>query len=305
MGYKIRPQTGRASVWELARGQHGVVTRGQLLSLGYSSQGTKRRVANGRLHPVGSGVYAVGRPELTQKGRWMAAVLSCGAGAVLSHSSAAALWGIGIEWRRGIEVSVPRATHLKRAGLTVHRRKRLYAPDRATNDGIPVTSPAMTLVDLACRLGDCDLVRMINDADKRRVVRTPALRAFVAAHPRQDGVGRLKEILDRPTFRATDTKLEDWFLPLAEAAGLPVPLTQQEVNGFRVDFYWPNMGLVVETDGLTYHRTAAEQAVDRRRDQAHTAAGLTQLRFTHDQIRYEPRYVLGVLRAVAARLTGA
>ena len=197
----------------------------------------------------------------------MAAVLSCGAGAVLSHSSAAALWGIGVEWRRGIEVSVPRATHLKRIGLIVHRRKRLYAPDRAVRDGTPVTSPAMTLVDLACRLDDRDLVRMVNDADKCRVVQTPALRAFVAAHPRQDGVGRLKEILDRPTFRATDTKLEDWFLPLAEAAGLPVPLTQQEVNGFKVDFFWAGLGLVVETDGLTYHRTAAEQAVDRVRDQ--------------------------------------
>lgn len=143
---------------------------------------------------------------------------------------------------------------------------------------------------------------MINDADKLGLVRTPALRAFADSHPRQEGVGRLKEILDRPTFRATETRLEDWFLPIAEDAGLPTPLTQQQVNGFRVDFYWPELGLVVETDGLTYHRTPAEQAADHVRDQTHIADGLTPLRFTHDQVKHEPGYVRSVLVRTARRL---
>jgi very-short-patch-repair endonuclease len=234
----------------------------------------------------------------------MAAILSCGDGAVLSHSSAAAFWGIGEEWVRGIEVSIPRTSHLRRPELVLHRRRRLYAPDRAIHHRLPVTSPAMTIVDLACRLCEEDVVRMANDADNRRLVRVPALRRFADVHPRQEGVGRIKEILDRRTFRATETKLEQWFLPIVESVGLPIPLTQQKVNGYKVDFYWPDLGLVVETDGLAYHRTPAEQAADRVRDQTHTAAGMTPVRFTHDQVKYEAAYVGKVLAETARRLSG-
>jgi len=212
------------------------------------------------------------------------------------------LWGIGSEWGRGIEVSVPRRAHLKRPGIVVHRRSRLRAADVSVHRGIPVTSPAMTVLDHGARLGRGSLVRMINDADKLGLVKVPALRAFLASHPRQEGVARLKDLMDRQTFRATDTKLEDWFLPIVDDAGLPAPLTQQKVNGFRVDFYWPGLGLVVETDGLAYHRTPAEQAADRLRDQRHTAAGLTPLRFTHDQVRYEAPHVRRVLVETAKRL---
>ena len=102
-------------------------------------------------------------------------------------------------------------------------------------------------------------------------------------------------MLDRRTFRLNRSELERRFLPLCKLAGLPLPLTKRRVNGFEVDFYWPDLGLVVETDGLQYHRTPAEQAQDRLRDQAHTAAGMTQLRFTHEQVRFEPDHVLVVL----------
>lgn len=247
------------------------------------------------------GVYAVGRPQVTVHGRWMAAVLSCGEGAVLSHSSAAVLWGIGRE-RSLPEVSIQRASHLRRSDLTIHRRTGLGPAELTVHRAIPVTTPAMTLLDNAPRLGRGRIERMVNQADKLGLVKVPALRAFLEAHPRRDGTGRLKAILDRRTFRYTEPGLEQAFLPIAAAAGLPVPLTQQRVNGFRVDFFWPELGLVVETDGLTYHRTPAEQARDRLRDQAHTAAGLTPLRFTHDQVRYEPDHVRRVLAATAARL---
>lgn len=112
----------------------------------------------------------------------------------------------------------------------------------------------------------------------------------------------LRTMLDRRTFRLTRSDLEGLFLPIAEQVGLPVPLTKQWVNGFEVDFYWPDLGFVIETDGLQYHRTPAEQARDRLRDQAHTAAGMTNLRFTHEQVRYEPEHVLSVLRPTAQRL---
>lgn len=116
--------------------------------------------------------------------------------------------------------------------------------------------------------------------------------------PGVHGVKKLRTLIDRCTFALTDSVLESRFKRVARAAGLPEPLTQQWVNGYRVDFYWPDLGLVVETDGWRYHRTAARQNQDRRRDHAHTLAGLTQVRFTHAQVRWQPAYVAAVLRRV-------
>ena len=110
----------------------------------------------------------------------------------------------------------------------------------------------------------------------------------------------LRKLLDRQTFTLTDSALERLFLPIARRAGLPPPLTGQLVNGYKVDFYRPALALVVETDGLRYHRTPAQQARDRLRDQAHLAAGLRPLRFTHGQVKFEPAYVQTVLAAVAS-----
>jgi very-short-patch-repair endonuclease len=112
----------------------------------------------------------------------------------------------------------------------------------------------------------------------------------------------LREVLDRRTFTLTDSELERRFLPIVRRTGLSLPRTGHHLNGFKVDFYWPDLGLVVETDGLRYHRTPAQQSRDRLRDQAHAAAGLTPLRFTHAQVRYEPRHVQATLEAVARRL---
>ena len=109
----------------------------------------------------------------------------------------------------------------------------------------------------------------------------------------------LAKLLDKRTFRLSDDELERLFRPIAAAAGVPVELTKAWVNGFEVDFHWPRLGLVVETDGLRYHRTPAEQARDRLRDQTHTAAGLTPLRFTHYQVKYEAKYVQAILARTA------
>ncbi len=160
-----------------------------------------------------------------------------------------------------------------------------------------MTSPVQTLIDLSPRLDKPALERAINEADKYNLVHPPELRRELIVRSGQAGVRRLRTVLDRRTFRLTRTELERRFLPLARDAGLPLPLTKQWVNGFEVDFHWPDLGFVVETDGLRYHRTPAEQAKDRLRDQAHTAAGLIQLRFTHEQVRYEPDHVRAVLSA--------
>jgi very-short-patch-repair endonuclease len=302
MSYLTRHSRRAGELWALVARQHGVVAGRQLLAAGMHPQAIKHRIAKGRLHPVFRGVYAVGRPQVTAQGRWMAAVLSCGSRAALSHGSAAALWEIGGEWGGRIEVSVPTRAGRRRPGVIVHRRAALPADDVTQHDGIPVTTPTCTLVDLAVRLGRERLERAIREADKRDLTDPEAMRAALEHMRGRAGVAALRAVLNRRTFVLTDSELERRFIPIARRAGLPPPETQAIVNGFRVDFYWPEIGLVVETDGLRYHRTPAQQAADRVRDQAHTAAGLTPLRFTHAQVAYERRHVQATLRASAARL---
>jgi very-short-patch-repair endonuclease len=231
----------------------------------------------------------------------MAAVLACGRDVVLSHGSAATLWGFGTE-KGGIEVSVLHSSPHERGGLKVHRRPGLRPEDLTHREGIPVTSVVRTLVDRAATLDRKGIERDINEADKRRLTNPPALRRALPAYRGQRGVGRLRHVLDRRTFRLTDSELERLFLPLVRQLGLPLPRTQQHVNGFKVDFFWPEQGLVVETDGLTYHRTPAQQAQDLIREQVHMASGMTPLRFTHEQVKYEPAHVRKTLAAVAGRL---
>jgi very-short-patch-repair endonuclease len=289
-------------LWSLAEGQHGVVARSQLLELGLGSEAITHRIRKGRLHRVRRGVYAVGRPELTRHGRWMAAVLSCGPEAVLSHDSAGVLWGILPAERAGIEVSVPAPRDRRRPGVVVHRRHALRPADVTRKHGIPVTAPACTIVDIAATLTRNQLEAAIGEADKRDLIDPETLRSAVDAVRPRPGVANLRATLDRRTFTLTDSELERRFLPIVRRAGLPPPRTQRYVNGFRVDFYWPELGLVVETDGLRYHRTPAQQSRDRRRDQTHIAAGLTCLRFTHAQVGFQPGDVEATLSAVVRRL---
>ena len=290
-----------AKAWALARVQHGVIARWQLIELGFSPAAIRHRISTGRLHPVARGVYAVGRPELSRYGRWMVAVLECGGGAVLSHESAAALWGIREYARRKIEISVPSSARRQRPGIHIHRRS-LAAGNFTTHHNIPVTTPVCTLIDLAARLGAEHTERAVNEADKLDLVDPEALREALDETDPRPGVRPLRKLLDHRTFTMTDSENEQRFLPIARKAGLPQPLTQRWVNGFRVDFFWPELQLIVETDGLRYHRTPAQQAKDALRDQTHAAAGFTPLRFTRAQVRYERAHVQRILRDVAARL---
>jgi very-short-patch-repair endonuclease len=169
-------------------------------------------------------------------------------------------------------------------------------------NGIPVTTPICTLIDIATGLDRDPVEAAINEADKLGLVNPEELRKALDDAPRRRGVGVLRKVLDRRTFVLTDSKLERYFLPIARAAGLSKPLTRRRVNRYRPDFHWPELGLVVEVDGLRYHRTPAAQAHDRRRDQTYVAAGLTPLRFTDAQVRFEANHVQATLEAVASRL---
>jgi very-short-patch-repair endonuclease len=286
---------GHSSAWTLARRQHGVVARRQLTALGFSDEAIRQRIAKGRLHPVARAVYAVGRPELTQHGRWMAAILAKGPAAVLSHRSAASLYGIARQRGNAIHVSVPAHSRRRSSrGITVHRRKELGATQKL---GVPVTTIEDTLIDLATQTTTDQLEQAINEADKRDLINPDALREAVA-DVKRPGAARMRKLLDG--FARTDSPLERAFLRIAKQAGLPPPQTQAELNGHRVDFFWPGLNLVVETDGLRYHRTPAQQAADRVRDQDHLVAGLTALRFTRAQVQHDPTRVVAVLREVAA-----
>jgi very-short-patch-repair endonuclease len=287
-----------AAAWELSRRQHGVLTRGDLLALGFSDKGIKHRVATGRLHPVAAGVYAVGRPDLTPHGRWMAAVLVCGDDAMLSHRSAAELWGIGREWEGRIDVSIRRHSKIRRRGIKVRARESLPERSVVRRFGIPVTNPTQTLIDLATELKPLRLERAVNQADVHDLVDPETLRRSLDAYVGMPGAKTLRTMLDRHTFRLSDSDLEIYFRPLALAAGFPLPLSKQWVLGYEVDFHFPDHGLIVETDGLRYHRTPAQQARMAKRDQTHTSHGFRVLRFTHWQIAHAPNEVAEVLGRV-------
>jgi hypothetical protein len=232
----------------------------------------------------------------------MAAVLACAPKAVLSHGSAAALWGIGPEAGHRIDVSVSRRCNHRPPGIRARARPALGDDDVTKRHGIPVTTPVRTMIDRATELTPNRLERMVNEADKHDVIDPEALREALDDYAGERGVRPLRVLLDRLTFRLSDTGLEVLFRPIAARAGLPVPLTKEMVNGFEVDFHWPGLGLVVETDGWRYHRTASAQTRDALRDQTHTASGLTTLRFSHWQVKHESGHVLRILSRTAANL---
>ena len=228
----------------------------------------------------------------------MAAVLACGDGAALSHRSAAELWGFGYEERGRIDVTVRRECRIRRSGLMVRARASLSERSFVVRFRIPVTHPIQTLIDVATELKPLRLERAVNEADKLDLVDPETLRRALDGYGGMPGVRTLRTMLDRHTFRLSDSDLEVLFRPLALAAGFPLPLTKHWVMGYETDFWFPDHGLVVETDGLRYHRTAAQQARAAKRDQKHTAAGLRVLRFTHWQIAHAPNEVVDVLRRI-------
>jgi very-short-patch-repair endonuclease len=254
----------------LAARQHGVVSAAQLAALGLDKDAVRRRVEDGRLHRVDRGVYAVGHARLTREGRWMAAVLRCGAGAVLSHRSAAALWGIRPTGAARVDVTVPRDRgHAPRPGIIVHRPVR--APKSTVRDTIPVTTPAQTLIDLSSMLPLPALQRALEIAETLRlldVARLPPRLAELA--------GTIEPRLRSP--------LEAQLLTMIAERELPKPRVNAVVNGFEVDFSWPGHRLIVETDGYRFHSTRAAFERDRARDAALTARGWRVVRVTERQM---------------------
>lgn len=263
---------------DLAARRHGVVTAAQLRGFGLSKDAITRRIANGRLNLVHRGVYAVGHTDLSDHGLWLAAVYAAGHGAVLSHLSAACLWGF---WTprdadaKAIHVAVARHPR-PRPGIHLHPVRALDPRDITQRHRIPVTTADRTLLDLSATLTQRALRRTVHEALVQQRVSLPSLRAQLAHANGKRGTRRLAAILDDGAA-PTDSELEDRFLELVTRYGLPRPLTKQVVAGVKPDFLFPS-GLVVETDGALYHDTPMRRASDAEKQARLEAAGYPVLR---------------------------
>jgi predicted transcriptional regulator of viral defense system len=271
-------------VAELAAGQWGVVSRAQLRAQGLSDDAVRRRVRAGRLHRLHHGVYAVGHTALGIEARRLAAVLACGEGAVLSHRSAAAHWGLLATSAARTDVTIPRTARAGGAKIRLHHSRSLIARDTATYQSIPITSVARTLLDLAATVKPHELERALAQAEHLQLYDHRAITDVLA---RANG-HRGKQALAEAT--ALDPKLtkSEWevrMLRLVRAAAMPEPLVNlpfdaPDYGECKPDFHWPSHRLIVETDGWRTHRTRAAFESDRAKDAALTAAGYRVVRFT-------------------------
>jgi very-short-patch-repair endonuclease len=283
----------------LAKRQHGVVTWAQLLDLGLGPHGIAERVRTGRLHRIHRGVYAMSPARLRTEGYWLAAVLACGPGAVLSHRSAASLWEIRPSAAQAIDVTVAsRAGRKRRRRLLVHRSIRLTAEEVVTREGIPVTTVARTLLDLADVLPAQALKRAIDEAEYRGRFDLASLHAVVQANPGRRGA-KLLDLATEPAQR-TRSDLEDDFLAFCRRHRLPRPNVGATIGGYEVDFVWPDAYLIVETDGLAAHRTRRAFEDDRKRDRRTLRAGYRTVRLTDRAMRDDGLEVAEALRDLLA-----
>ena len=280
----------------LAESQHGVVAHWQLLELGLGRDAIKYRVSIGRLHRIHRGVFAVGHRKLTPLGHRMAAVLAYGPDAVLSHRSAAALWGIG-QGSYKIDVTTP---HSKRSRRTIRAHTgKLHPDDRTIRDGIPVTSVARTILDLAAQLKPSPLTRLVEEADRKQRFDLKALDRAIARRPRVAGVARLRAVLKAYRGTAdTRSRLERAFRRLIAGAGLPEPQFNVIVAGVLVDVWWPQWKLAVELDSELYHANPSAFETDRIRDATLQKQDIRVLRVTGDRMDHAPAAVLDDILAL-------
>lgn len=296
----------------LATKQYGLATGAQLRALGIAPSDVAYRVRTGRLHRVHRGVYAVGHECLSVKGRSLAAVLAVGPGAALSHRAAGAQWGF-LDWD-GDEIEVTVAQRRQgRPGLRLHVVRALAPHDVTVRATIPVTTPARTLLDLADVLGDRPLRRALHEAEVQRRVSHPQLIAQLARANGRRGAARLAALVaDGPT--PTRSELEDRLLELLARHGLPRPQTNVRLHGpprpqpnarpagltttIEVDFLFPALDLVIETDGERYHGTRLARAADARRQAELEAAGYRVLRLTWADVAQDEERTVARLRSV-------
>jgi very-short-patch-repair endonuclease len=293
------------AIAKLAGAQHGVVTRSQLGEAGLGRGGIEHRVAAGRLHRVHRGVYLVGHVARAPLAREAAAVLSCGDNALLSHASAAALWGVLAKDRPGVDVDVTVIGRNpgRRPGVRTHRAREIDPRDRDVRHRIPVTSVARTLLDIAATEPPRELARSVEAARVRRLVGDRELERLLERASGHKGACALREVLRHTAEPAmTRSEAERRMLALLRAAGLPPSDVNVRVCGHEVDMLWRAERLIVEIDGFEYHRTREAFERDRLRDARLQAAGYRVMRITWRQLSEQPEAVVArVAQALVPR----
>jgi len=299
----------------LAVRQYGVFGLDQIAELGLSASAARARVASGRLHRIHQSVYSmVPLSLLGRDGRYMAAVLSCGPDAVLSYRCAAALYEIRGTAQAKIDVTVRGRSHRKHAGVDVHRSTTLTPDDVTTVHGIPCTTVARTLLDLAQVIKGRPLERALDQAEILQLLDLDALLDQIERNKARPAAKRLRAVLDQHYVGSTPTwsELEEAFLAACRQAGLPMP----DVNAFidpndgdptaiRVDFVWRNQRVIVETDGHQTHRTRQAFEEDRLRDQRLAVAGWVVIRITWRQLTQRPTEVTDRIAQLLSRQRAA
>jgi very-short-patch-repair endonuclease len=292
---KRRTGNSNRDIAALATRQHGVVSRRQLRALGLTDRAITARTASGVLHPLFHGTFTVGHRAISRSGWMLAAVLSCGDGAVLSHGSAAELIGLWDKQAIPVDVIVPRRSGRKIQDVRWHHVLLPSPEEIEIRDGIPCTTPSRTLVDLAGRVGERSLRRLVQQAAVLRLLDVRAIDRTLARGRRQ-GAPQLRGIL--VAWRSEDESpprlrslLEARLLPALVEAGLPQPQSNVKlrIDGklFEVDFLWKDQRLVIETDGEETHGTRMAFEDDRRRDQVLASAGYRTARITWRQLEDE------------------
>jgi len=307
-----RPHEGRKRedpldqrLCELACEQHLVLALRQIVALGLSGSAVRNRLGAGRLHTVHRAVFSLVPPcMLTTRGQIMAAVLACRPGAAASHRAAAALYELRLARRRWIDVTTPAATGRDRGAIRVHSGMTLAPADVTTVDGVPCTTLARTLLDIAGDATDRELERAVHEADLQRIFDLRAVEAVLARATGRRGASRLRALLAELGAPApTRNDLEEGFLLLARSIGHPPDGVNAWIafpagDGAEADFIWHAERLVVEVDGRDVHTTRRAFERDRRRDQRLTLLGYRVVRFSWRQVMHEPRYVAGTLAAL-------
>ena len=288
------------SIADIAERQHGVVAVAQLHALGIDDFAINRRVQAGYLHRIHRGVYAAGHRLLSMRGRYLAAVFGCGPDAVLSHRSGAHMWDL----RRNsvhIEVTVPRG-RAGPEGITVHRSRMLEPADMTEVDGIPVTSVARTLLDLASILSPRELGSAVDRAERLQLFDLDAMNAVLDRARGRRGAKRLRATV--AAWRPADVRseLETRFHRFAHETGLPEFLANVLVDGeqhtHEVDVFWPPHGLIVQLDGFDYHRTRKDRERDATSDADLELRGHRVMRLTWGDVTVHPARTARRLRAV-------
>jgi len=294
MRKEVRQHDGLA---RLAEDQYGVVSRSQLVKLGYSDAAVSRAVRSGRLHRLLRGAYAVGHAAVPPHGRCLAAVLACGSGALLSHSSSAWLWGLTGTCPIRPHVTVPTRGH-QHSSVQLHHSTILTDEDCDEFERIPTTAVPRTMLDLAANHRARRLESVIEKAEHRGLLdidRLDSILARAGGHPGRDRLQQAIAIYRDPIFSRVHT--ERLFLALINKAGLPQPAINNFVAGHEIDAYWEAERFAVEVDGWDTHRTRAAFERDPLRIEDLKLAGIDAIRITARRIEREPETVGRRLRA--------